>query len=258
MMDKNNSREDLSDTSPCLSLDELIAYSENKLSGSHFEEIVEHIDHCSLCSEAMEGMRIIKDKQTIKPAIRSLKREIHARTTQSHVKKQNWKIYYAMAASLLLASSLLIYLFNQHPVENDIFSKYFKPYPNTIPIVRGEDSVSELKLAMIEYEFENYAETVLILQKLLQDDPENTTALFYSGISNLFLDKPAQAIEQLKKVIWSSENDFKTQAEWYLGLAFLKNEDFENARKTFNKIISEDHRYKQKSIEILELLNKNK
>lgn len=257
MMTNNNSKKELSDMSPCLTFDELIAYSEKKISGSHYEEIAEHINQCSLCSEAIEGMRSIQKKHTIKPVVRSLNQEIRARAKQSHVKKQNWKIYYAMAASLLLASSLLIYLFSQNPMEKDIFSKYFKPYPNTIPIIRGEESVDQLKLAMIEYEFENYTETVLILDKLLKNDPDNSTALFYSGISNLYLDKTTQAIKQLKRVVGSSESDFKIQAAWYLGLAYLKNRDAENAREVFNKIISEDHWYKQQSIEILELLNEN-
>jgi len=259
MLVNTNPNQDMSDSSQCLSFDELIAYSENQLSERQLAEIKEHIDRCPLCSEAIEGVHTVSDKQNLRPIVRSLRQEIRTRTTQSHVKKQNLKIYYALAASLLLASSLLIYLFSQNPMEKEIFSKYFKPYPNTIPIVRGEEPVDQLKLAMIEYEFENYTETVLILDKFLKDDPENTTARFYSGVSNLCLDKPVQAINQLKKVVSSSsgESDLKNRAEWYLGLAYLKNQDVENAKALFKKIASKDQDYKQKSDEILEIIKKH-
>ena len=145
-----------------------------------------------------------------------------------------------------------MYLLNLIPSNNNLFKEYFKPYPNVIPIVRGEGSIDNLKIAMIEYESANYSEALKVLNRIIDEEPENVASHFYSGNANLCINNPEQAIIHFEKVLSLGKNNFKDQAEWYLGLTYLKINDFEKAGLIFGKIASKDHAYRQQSLELLE------
>lgn len=244
----------LSNSSSCLSLDELIAYSEGNLSTIEREKLDRHAAHCSLCSDAIDGVITFSDKENIRPIIKAIQNEIHHRAVLHASKKQNWKIYYAAAAILILAVSLSLFLLQQKSTTENLFSQYFKPYPNTIPLVRGEDAHDKFKMAMSEYEFENFARANRILEEILRTDPDQPIAHFYAGITALCLNRTDDAITHLQQVIKNDNNEFIEHAQWYLGLAFLKNGDVEQAKSIFNSIAKNDL-YKFQSIEILKDLN---
>jgi tetratricopeptide (TPR) repeat protein len=238
-------------TSSCLSLEQLIAYVENRLSSQERSRIEKHLKDCKLCSDAVEGVNLTSDKGKAGFIVKSLEKEIHNRLSSGRVKKYNLIKYYSIAAILLIAVLSSLYLFNKKSPSEEIFAEYFKPYPNTIPLLRGNKAIAELQEAMMEYEHENYDPALKILQKILDAKPEFMVAHFYSGISNLCLDKPQQAIIHFKIVIEDRNNDFKEQAEWYLGLAFIKNNDIKSSKLSFQEIINKDGIYKEKSVQIL-------
>ncbi|HEX9974605.1 MAG TPA: hypothetical protein VGD14_21235, partial [bacterium] len=49
-------------SSPCLNLDELLAFSSGKISAPQKHEIENHLVHCMLCSDATEGIVDVPDK----------------------------------------------------------------------------------------------------------------------------------------------------------------------------------------------------
>jgi tetratricopeptide (TPR) repeat protein len=243
-------------SSPCLNLDELLAFSSGKISAPQKHENENHLAHCTLCSDAIEGIADLPDKDQMRPIIHSLRERIHQRVQESPVKQRHSRIYYRVAAVLLIAVSVLLYLFSQKPQHGILFDRYFKPYPNIISITRGENSEVRLKQGLVEYEFENYQEAIQIFEQITRSEPENATAQFYLGIAHLCLNQPDQAISQFQSAIAIGENPFAEHAKWYLGLAALKSGNLDQANTIFDNLRTESRNYKQQSSELLNSLEK--
>ncbi|MCI0495005.1 tetratricopeptide repeat protein [candidate division KSB1 bacterium] len=241
---------------PCLNLDELLAFSSGKISAPQKHEIENHLAHCTLCSDGIEGIADLPDKDQIRPIIHSLRERIHQHVQESRVKQRHWRIYYRVAAVLLIGLSMLLYIFTQKPQHEILFNKYFKPYPNIISITRGENSEVRLKQGLVEYEFENYQEAIQIFEQITRSEPQNVTAQFYLGIAHLCLNQPDPAFAQFQSVIAIGENPFVEPAQWYLGLAALKKGNLNQANTIFDNLRTESRNYKQQSSELLNSLEK--
>jgi len=250
-MSKNN----IFESSPCLTLDQLNAYIESKLSEPERFEVEKHLVDCALCSDALEGMALSSDKGKVEQTVKSINKDIRNNFSLRHEKKRHRKVYHATAAALLIAIISFLYVLNNRAPSTSVYAKFFKPYPNTIPLTRGEASDAlVVKSAMIEYEAGNYKGTLKILQAILDTEGNNIMACFYSGIANLCLDNPKQAIFYFQKVI-QGQGDFIEQSEWYLGLAYLKNRDMEKSKTILKKIIANSSKYKEQSESLLDSLN---
>jgi len=249
-MSKNN----IFDSSLCLTLDQLDAYIESKLSEHKRFEVEKHLVDCALCSDALEGMASSPDKGKVEQIIKSINKGIRDNFTLRPEKKPHRKVYYATAVALLVAIISFLYVLNNRPPSTTVYAKFFKPYPNTIPLTRGDESDSPVKSAMIEYEAGNYKGTLKILQAILDTEPDNIMAYFYSGIANLCLEHPKQAIFYFQKVI-DGQDDFIEQSEWYLSLAYLKNKDMEKSKTILKKIIADGNNYNEQSKSLLDSLN---
>lgn len=254
-MTKNDYSEKIdSSSSPCLSLDELLAFSNRTISSLREPKIEQHLAHCSLCADAIEGIVAVPDKGQIRPTLHSLRDAVHHRAGQLTGTRRNWKVYYRIAAVLVVAVAALLYLFGQKPQHEILFDKYFKPYPNTIPITRGESEEIELKRGLAEYEFENYEQAIIILEDVVTSKPENTAAKFYLGMSHLCLHQPDSAVAQFRSVIQHGKNPFVEPARWYLGLAVLKSGKLDQASTIFSNLRAESQSYQQRSSDILNSL----
>jgi tetratricopeptide (TPR) repeat protein len=245
---------DIFHNTPCLTLDQLTAYAGNRISAQERIEIEKHLLDCALCSDALEGLELFGNKDSIKEQVEVLNKEIHNYSISRRSHRINRKFYCSFAALFVLALVSVIYLLNKKPSYEPLFAEYFRPYPNMIPLVRGEESAGKLESAMIEYERENYKECLRILNNLLDRKPDNDTVNFYIGISSLCLNDPTSAISYLQKVTDNKKSDLIDQAAWYIGLAYLKEKKIEAAKASFNKLCSKDGDFKQKSIAIVNLL----
>jgi tetratricopeptide (TPR) repeat protein len=256
-MKKNDYSEKIdSSSSPCLSLDELRAFSNRTISSLREPKIEQHLAHCSLCADAIEGISAVADKDQIRPIVRSLSDAVHHRIGQLTGTRRNWRLYYRVAAVLIIAVAALLYLVNQKPQHEILFAKYFTPYPNTIPITRGASGEIKLKRGLAEYEFENYEQAIIILEDVVTSEPENTTAKFYLGMSYLCRNQPDSAVAQFRSEIQHGKNPFVEPARWYLGLAALKKRDVNQASMIFGQLKAESQAYKQQANELLNLLEK--
>jgi hypothetical protein len=242
---------DMFHDSPCLTLDQLTAYAENRLSALECHQIENHLIDCQLCSDALEGLELFANKNGCKQQINGISKEIHKRNVSYHPQQFNWRFHYSLAAVILLTFASVFYFMFRKPSYEPLFSEYFKPYPNMVPLVRGEESAGTLESAMIEYESENYLGTLRILQNLLQSEPGNDTVNFYAGTSSLCLNNTKSAILYLRKVAENKNNDLADRALWYLGLAYLKENNIDAAKTSFNILCAKDNTFKKKSIEIV-------
>lgn len=249
-----NGQSGLSDifcATPCLTKEQLIGYAEDRMSPEQRHRAERHLIDCELCSTALEGVISTADKDRVRRTVNSINRDIHGRLKRPEVARANWKVYYSMAAILIVGIFTVFYAFLRRPVHETLFRQYYQPYPNTIPLVRSQTQIGKLELAMMEYEAEHYQTSLNILQEIIREEPGNITAHFYAGISNLCLDKPLPAIILLQKVLDAERGDFSDHARWYLGLAYLRSKDKKQASSIFRDIVAEDGIHKKQSEELL-------
>lgn len=85
-----------------------------------------------------------------------------------------------------------------------------------------------------------------------EKNPGNIKNLFLAGVAYLETGKPAEAISRFEKIITSNaasaSNYFNDEAEYYLALSLLKNQQATEAAALFSTIRnSPDHLYREKS-----------
>ncbi len=162
---------------------------------------------------------------------------------------KKWWFVSTIAASIVL---LLWISFYNSPSPETIYVDHFKPYRNVVmPVVRGENNEMSIKQsAFVAYENGNYNKAL----HLFNDAPglKKETSSFYQAMCYMALDKPTKAILLLKPIADSSiANDevknLNQLANWYLGLAYLNNNDQKNAKLQFQHML--DHQYLHYNVE---------
>lgn len=154
---------------------------------------------------------------------------------------------------LIACSAALLFL--KESASEKLFDEYYKPYPNIIPMVRGSEADFDLKAAMVLYNSGNYEQAVAEFDKILSSGVESEAALFYKGVSFLSLGKGDKAEYNLKQVINIKEGKLKDQAEWYLSLSYLMQNEPGKAEKFLKKIISENNYYSNAASVLLNRLS---
>lgn len=238
--------------SDCLTLEQLAAYAEDRVAADERFVIEKHLVDCELCSDALEGFTLLEEKSAVRDRIKSMNEMIRETVSSTVTHKYNWKLYYSLAASIVIAFAAVLYFRHHTPSYDSLFTEYFKPYPNAVPLLRGEESGGTLESAMAEYESANYGEALTILKTIATRESKNDTAYFYAGISSLCLNDPQAAVSFLQSV--PDRGGFAEQKAWYLGLAYLKQNDVDTAKYYFDRLSSKEGRFSQRSIELLNRL----
>ncbi len=239
---------------PCLDLDEIISYSGDEHSPNENSEIESHLRHCELCSEAIAGFRGSAGAPQFRQSVDDLHRAMHQKLAQKSIAKRNRRVYYAIAAMFVLALVSAFYLLQEKPLHERAYAQYFKIYPNTLPLVRGESTTNLFRQAMMEYELENYSNSLHILKQLLSRESGNETAHFYAGVCQLIAGQPEQAARHFEFILQNPNSKFSDPARWYFGLTLLKQGKIESAQDEFQSI-PENSRFKNQSEGILSFLS---
>lgn len=168
------------------------------------------------------------------------------------MKKKNLLIVVAIMAAGAIAAYLLL---QKEPDYNKIASDYFAPYPNELAMSSRSDEADStddpnLGKLMAMYEAKRYDEALTGFNAYLEEKPDRYELKFYRGIINLKNEKSALAVADFMDVLKNGRS-FKDQSEWYLGLAYLKNNQKKEAADLFNKIAASNSAYNEKADEIL-------
>ena len=83
----------------------------------------------------------------------------------------------------------------------------------------------DLANALEPYRRDNFSEAASRLQQVTRKYPESAVAHFYLGVSEMFLNRDAEAIENLKKAQELHEESLEREMRWYLGLAYQRSGD---------------------------------
>lgn len=169
--------------------------------------------------------------------------------------KNSFFVISAIAASITLLFVIGFLLYTKTPDNNQLADSYFIPYPNYITSInRNETTLNDLKKeGMYFYQSKKYKEAIEVFDKYLSATPNDHSIIFYKGCAHLAVEETLKAIPLFEKVIDNKENEFSDVASWYLGLAFLKNNDKEDAIVQL-KLIKPENEFYQQSITLLKVL----
>ncbi|MBX7152752.1 hypothetical protein K1X84_14065 [bacterium] len=241
----------LRDSSPCLTLEQMINYSQGKLSNQERFIIEKHLIDCELCSEAMSRFPV--DERELRLHSQSLEKRINVHTASkgSFSKKL---YYYAAAATLLIGFMAALYSWQRNPY-GTLVAENLKPYPNTNPLVRSEKKINFLEKALMHYELGEYSPAIADFLEAIKDNPNDLTACFYIGISYLMIDDSQLAIPQLSVVAGNETSEFYEASIWYLSLAYLEDKNAEQAKILLNELIALKGQYTAQAKKLIDDLN---
>lgn len=159
------------------------------------------------------------------------------------------KIAMAIAAiAIILFSINLFFKTDQFSLNTEqLYTDYYEPYPN-IYSTKGisEDRMSTIDEAMQLYDAERYATAVSSFAKITQESKTNNNVTFYYGQSLLANRDYQTAKVELKKI--SAGHPLYNEAQWYLGLIYLKQDSLEKTRRIYKGLLSSVGVIKQKRI----------
>lgn len=148
-----------------------------------------------------------------------------------------------VAASLLLITTLGIWSVKSlyYPSNEVIYEDYFQADRNTVqPVVRGENLNTIEYRAFVAYEAQDYYKAINLFNSV--KTPDEAYIIYYKGLCFLALEKSDEAIALLTEVatkpaLEGKSADFREKANWYLAMAYLKNNETEKAISSLSLII---------------------
>lgn len=210
----------------CLSLEEAYRYSHGQSTETERARVEVHITTCDLCFDALAGARKMGSLEEARARTQAL-HESNLRTVRGEKKiprTLHWPAFTLAAAAAVLIVFGGIWMVNRHPHQNLAYEQ-FKPFPNTIPITRG--NLSDLEDAMAYYELGQYETAAHQLESHLAKQPGDMKAALYTGVSWLACKQPGKSISWLTSIKHDAAE--YTDAQWYLMLAYVANEELAKA-----------------------------
>jgi tetratricopeptide (TPR) repeat protein len=165
------------------------------------------------------------------------------------------KFWYAAASLILLAAigSTLYFSVPRGNATDSLFNEYYSA-DNLVNVTRAGDA--NIVEAVIKFQEKDFANASSLFNNILKNDNGNIACWFYYGISSIETENYAQAEKAFNKIISDDQNLYVEHAEWYLGLTYLKNNQISTAKTQFKKIASNPDNYHRKDAEnLLKKLN---
>jgi hypothetical protein len=205
----------------------------------------------------LEINQSLKDKGSfeLRKLLDKQRNDFFIRDPFHNFRKDLLKTWHLAAASfsLILVVGGLWYILSNKPYSTEkLVTKYYKP-AHPIQQIRSVEisSGNALAEAFKHYKQNDFNNALKYFNSL----DNQITAKFYSGVCYIELEEFDQAIESFTFVINDKDNLFVEQADWYLGLIYLMNNQRQKAISQFELIANGDSYYASQAEEIIKYLN---
>jgi tetratricopeptide (TPR) repeat protein len=159
-----------------------------------------------------------------------------------------------LVAAATIGVFILIKTLNPSPNHEELYLKYYQPLEAFSTTTRSSNtSVDLFSDAIGFYKEGQYKSATAIFSDLVAKEPSNIHYQFFKGISLLELGDFNQAIALLNKVVTNNQ-EFKKEAQWYLGLSYLKTNNIEKAIACFKELSYSKGHYQTKANDLLKRL----
>lgn len=153
---------------------------------------------------------------------------------------RKWYMAAASVAFMMVLGGLLLFTMPRNYSNDDLFNKYYST-ENVLDVARSGDA--NIVEAVIKFQEKDYSSATKLFSVILQSETDNTAAWFYNGIACIETEQFDNAIKSFQKIIKDNNSFYIEHAEWYLGLCYLKNNETNKAISQFMKISSESRNY---------------
>jgi hypothetical protein len=176
--------------------------------------------------------------------------------------RKNRRIGYviALAAGVLLLVGIPLTFIRNHEFKNSsqLFDQYYTPYPYFLHERSVSDEQSGLNAkAMYLYNNHDYLDAALILNEQTQDSLADPLQSLYLGICYMEMRKYNEAIKTFEAVISLHQHITYDQANWYLGLTYLKMNRRFKASEYLLRVKSDSCLFSRQANEILNKIKQN-
>lgn len=124
-------------------------------------------------------------------------------------------------------------------------------HDDTHPAERKVTADEVLNEALGYFNQGRFGKCIAGFELLLDHNPNDVNALFYTAVCNVRLEMHSRAIPLLNKVLASSNNAFHQEAEWYKSLALYGKGDRAAAKSLMEEIVKKNGFYKKQAQEKL-------
>ena len=131
---------------------------------------------------------------------------------------------------------------------NGLFQDYYVLYP-VEDLLRGQSANEQRQQLLKKYSNMEFAEIVDDLESLSAEFPEDSSLQMYLGNCYLNTGADTKAVSLFDKI--PADSKHYDHAQWYLALAYLKEENREMAKKTLEHIVSRASIHKENALELL-------
>jgi TolA-binding protein len=171
---------------------------------------------------------------------------------QSPKGKIRYMHYVSLSAAAVIGALLMIRTLI--PVDpGNLYNTFYDPYPVKSAIERGGSNEEEIYTsAIFSYKSGDYTNAVSLFSDAAAKNPSSRN-LFHLGITCLETGNFDEAIRNLTSVVNGSDG-FTKEAQWFLGLAYLRKGKTDEARNCFEYLSASSAYYKDRSDKILRRL----
>ena len=158
--------------------------------------------------------------------------------TSKPTKVIDFKWYKILVAAILIVA-IGSYWFVAGNYNERLYNSHFSPDPG-LPTTMSTTENYEFEKAMVDYKQGKYSLAITQWETLQLKDKTNDTLSYFIGVSHLANKNENEAIKYLSSIVSNSEFVFNSDAYFYLGLAYLKADDTENATVAFKQSVREE------------------
>lgn len=167
------------------------------------------------------------------------------------------KVSISLAAAALVFSLLLFKSLTPSYSGDSVYKNYYEPLEANSFTLRGnsQDVNSKLQEGFDYYLSKDYAKAELAFSNLRKMNENRPEILLFSGLNQMEQQNYLAAINLFNDLI-SAEDQFIPEAQWYLGLCYIRTGENMKARSIMETLSETEGLYKKKAQLILKNLNR--
>ncbi|KJD33498.1 hypothetical protein PK35_06520 [Tamlana nanhaiensis] len=153
-------------------------------------------------------------------------------TPKNNLRYLNFKRIAVAAAFVIGLGSIWFFSI---PQNEKLYAKYYKPDPG-LPTTMSSTNNFEFYNAMVKYKHGDYKLAIKTWRELANKTPDNDTLNYFIGVAHLANKNVDSAIPFLERTVQTKKAfPFINDANYYLGLAYLKEGNTELAKQFLSK-----------------------
>ena len=167
------------------------------------------------------------------------------------------KIVFRLAAAVFVLSLLLFRALSTSYSGNSVYQKFYEPLEASSFSLRGNshEVPGKLQEGVDFYLSKDYGKADMKFNELYKMNENSPEVLLFSGLSKMGQGNFPAAINLLTNLL-SAEDQFVPEAQWYLGLCYIKTGENLKARSLMGSLCETEGMYKKKAQIILNNLNR--